>query len=71
METIKSPKTEYEIAKLAIERWRDLGRGGERWNGVREWEEIVEMELGGATESVVGDDEAVMGSSGRKKGKKV
>lgn len=46
--TILDPSTPFEKAKRALERWLALSRGGERWEAVREWEELVglEMELG-------------------------
>jgi hypothetical protein len=28
-----------------LERWLALSRGGERWEQVREWEELVDLEL--------------------------
>lgn len=43
--TLQSSDRDFEEAKLALERWRDLGLRGERWEGVREWEELVQLEL--------------------------
>lgn len=42
-----SPSTPFETSRIALERWRDLGRAGERWNIAHEWEEIVQLELAG------------------------
>ncbi|TXT08668.1 hypothetical protein VHUM_02796 [Vanrija humicola] len=41
-----SSSTSFEDARTALERWRDLARGGERWEVVREWEELVQLETG-------------------------
>lgn len=51
-----------------MERWQDLGRGGQRWEGVREWEELVELELAGfGREKEREEDEGI---KGRRKGRK-
>lgn len=42
-----APGTPFETARTALERWRDLGRAGERWNAAREWEELVALEIAG------------------------
>lgn len=44
---VSSPESKFDEAKLALERWLALSRGGERWEVVREWEELVDLELGG------------------------
>lgn len=64
--TIVSPKTPFEEARLALEHWRDLSRGGERWDGVREWEELVGLEM---ALPVKEEEEEVVGK-GRRKGRK-
>lgn len=43
--TILSPETSFEDSKLALERWLALSKGGERWEEVKEWEELVDLEL--------------------------
>lgn len=45
--TITSPESSFDEAKLALERWLALSRAGERWESIREWEELVELELTG------------------------
>jgi hypothetical protein len=64
-ETIQSSKTDFDTAKLALEKWRDLGFGGERWEGVREWQELVDLELAG-----FGVEEEEIPITGRKKGRR-
>jgi hypothetical protein len=44
---IASPTTTFEDAKLSLEKWLALSRAGERWEVVREWEELVDLELVG------------------------
>ncbi|AFR93797.2 hypothetical protein C343_01687 [Cryptococcus neoformans C23] len=61
--TILDPATAFDDAKYALEAWRDLATGGERWEAVREWEELVEMELTKAEEEEEEEDNA----KGRKK----
>ncbi|RSH92617.1 hypothetical protein EHS25_008062 [Saitozyma podzolica] len=69
--TIASPQTSFDNAKLALERWRDLSIGGERWEGVREWEDIVGLEMGGVWGEEEEPEEEDMGrSGGGRKGKK-
>lgn len=51
-----SSSTSFEDARTALERWRDLARGGERWEVVREWEELIELET--ARPAPEEDDEA-------------
>lgn len=70
-----SPSTSFEDSKLTLERWRDISIGGERYEAVREWEELVEIELiGFAGEGGVGgEDEDGIGNfevKRKKKGKK-
>ncbi|BEI94866.1 uncharacterized protein CcaverHIS019_0704470 [Cutaneotrichosporon cavernicola] len=48
------PSTKFEAARAALERWRDLGKGGERWCAAREWEEMVDLEIGGGEEEKEG-----------------
>lgn len=43
--TIVDPHSTFAASKKAIERWLALSRGGERWDAVREWEEIVGLEI--------------------------
>jgi hypothetical protein len=43
--TILSLQTSFDDSKLALERWLALSRAGERWEEVREWEELVDLEL--------------------------
>lgn len=45
--TISAPQTAFDDAKLALERWLALSRGGQRWEAVREWEELVDLEVAG------------------------
>jgi hypothetical protein len=52
-----------------LERWRDLAIRGERWNAVREWEELVDLELD-AGRDADDDEEEVVGKKGKKKGKR-
>jgi hypothetical protein len=68
---ILNPETSFDDAKHTLERWRDLSIGGERYQGVREWEELVDVEVtaGGEDESDVEEEKAV-GSGRKKKGKK-
>lgn len=53
--TLMNPSTKFEDARSAIERWRDLGRGGERWEAAREWEEVTQLELAGPNPKVEQD----------------
>jgi hypothetical protein len=48
--TLLDSSTKFEAARAALEQWRDLGRRGERWCAAREWEEMVELEIGGGEE---------------------
>lgn len=48
--TLLSPSTKFEVARAALERWRDLARSGERWCAAREWEELTVLEMGGGSE---------------------
>lgn len=50
--TLMDSSTKFEDARSAIERWRDLGRGGERWEAAREWEEVTQLELAGPNPKV-------------------
>lgn len=54
--TLMDPSTKFEDARSAIERWRDLGRGGERWEATREWEEVTQLELAGPNPPKVEQD---------------
>lgn len=54
--TLMDGGTKFEVARAALERWRDLGRSGERWCAAREWEEIVELEIGGGEEKEEKDE---------------
>jgi len=63
--SILSPETTFEDSKLALERWLALSRGGERWNEVREWEELVDLELAGWDE----DESSEEDIKPKKKGK--
>ncbi|WWC58392.1 uncharacterized protein I303_100932 [Kwoniella dejecticola CBS 10117] len=42
---IMDTNTSFDDAKVALESWRDIATAGERWVGVREWEELVDLEL--------------------------
>ncbi|ODN84165.1 hypothetical protein, variant [Cryptococcus amylolentus CBS 6039] len=64
--TILDPATSFDDAKYSIEAWRDLASGGERWDGVREWEDLIELEL--TRGELVEDDEDE--DDFKKKGKK-
>ncbi|KAK1927716.1 hypothetical protein DB88DRAFT_45337 [Papiliotrema laurentii] len=69
--TMVDPKTSFDDAKLALERWRDLSIRGERWNIVRDWEELVDLELTGAGEAEADEeDDAERGTKKSKKKKK-
>jgi hypothetical protein len=70
-QTILDSHTPFETSKKALERWLALSRGGERWEAIREWEELVglEIELGmvrmGLGEiDLDEDDEGGMGGMG-------
>jgi len=67
-ETILSPDTSFNDAKLALEHWQHLSRGGERWEGVRDWEELVELELAGYGGETEREEEEFV--KGRRKGRK-
>ena len=60
--------TPFDKAKLALEQWQDLSRGGERWEIVREWEEMVDLELASSTAEKEREDEE--GVKGKRKGRK-
>lgn len=72
VEVLLNPHTSFDTAKLTLERWRDLSMGGERWDGVREWEELVHLEMsgGGEEEEVEPDRSGAAGSARKKKGKR-
>jgi hypothetical protein len=67
---ILNPETSFDDAKLTLERWADLSMGGQRHAGVKEWEELVELEMsaGGEDESDV-EEERSAGSGRKKKGR--
>jgi hypothetical protein len=69
--TITSPQTTFEDSKLALERWLALSRGGERWEAIREWEELVDLEMIGYGNglTVESDSEEDLRPSIKKKGK--
>jgi hypothetical protein len=69
--TITSPQTAFEDSKLALERWLALSRGGERWEAIREWEELVDLEMIGYGNglTVESDSEEDLRPSIKKKGK--
>ncbi|KIR67608.1 hypothetical protein I314_02025 [Cryptococcus bacillisporus CA1873] len=54
--TILDPSTAFDDAKYALEAWRDLATGGERWEAVRDWEELIELELTKAEEEEAEED---------------
>lgn len=54
--TLMDPATKFDDARSAIERWRDLGRRGERWETAREWEEVTQLELAGPSTRPVEQD---------------
>lgn len=72
---ILDPATPFEGSKRALERWLALSRGGERWDAVREWEELVslEVELGGRNGTMTDEEDGEEGmglvspAGGRKK----
>lgn len=64
------PDTSFDDAKLALERWRDFAIGGERWNTVREWEELVDLELSGGGTIDEEEEEEVDRRKSKKKGGK-
>jgi hypothetical protein len=66
---ITSPETGFEDAKLALERWLALSRGGERWQVIREWEELVDLELTGYGNGLEEDSEDSEEVRPRRKGK--
>lgn len=66
---IVDPATAFDDAKLALERWRDLAIRGDRWNAVREWEELVDLELDAGREPDE-EEEEVVGKKSKKKGKR-
>lgn len=57
--TLTSPSTDFETASAALERWRDLATGGERWSEAREWEEIVALEIAGPNPVIEEEEEEV------------
>lgn len=61
--TILDPSTAFDDAKYALEAWRDLATGGERWEAVRDWEELIELELTKAEE----EEEEEDNTKGRRK----
>ncbi|WVF70731.1 hypothetical protein IAT40_005524 [Kwoniella sp. CBS 6097] len=80
-QVITNLDTSFDDAKLALEHWRDIALGGERWNAAREWEGLVELELaGGRGEDEFderGEDEddlavsvSASGQKGKKKGRR-
>ena len=70
-QTILAPETSFDLAKLTLERWRDLSMGGERYEGVKEWEELVFLETTmGAVEVEKEEEVATPGAKGRKKGRR-
>ena len=68
--TITDPATSFDDAKLALERWRDYAVRGKRWDAVREWEELVELELSGGGVIDEEEEEEVDRKRGKKKGGK-
>lgn len=70
---LSSPETDFDLGKLTLERWRDLATGGERWEGVREWEELVDLEItfgGSIGGDDVEEDVPTPSGKGKKKGKR-
>lgn len=67
---IIAPETSFDLAKLTLERWRDLSMGGDRWENVREWEELVELEMTFGGAEVAEEEVATPGGKGKKKGKR-
>ena len=75
---ITDPETPFDRAKSALEQWRDLGRAGDRYEAVREWEDLVDFELsrGGQEDDDNDNDKASEGdeerqrSARKKKGKR-
>ncbi|WVW82088.1 hypothetical protein I302_104093 [Kwoniella bestiolae CBS 10118] len=66
---ILDPNTPFDDAKLTLESWRDIATGGERWVGVREWEELVDIELSGGMDEDE-DEEDEVPVKGRRKNRK-
>ncbi|ORX34224.1 hypothetical protein BD324DRAFT_637164 [Kockovaella imperatae] len=65
---ITDPQTSFENAKLALEQWRDLAKGGSRWQSVRDWEELMDLEMSFGTEDSDDDmDDRVKSSASKKK----
>lgn len=67
---ILAPETSFDLAKLTLERWRDLSMGGDRWESVREWEELIELEMTFGGAEVAEEEVATPGGKGKKKGKR-
>jgi hypothetical protein len=67
---ILNPETPFDQAKLTLERWRDLSIGGKRCEGVKEWEELVDLEITGGGDDEEIEEEKVVGSGRKKKGRK-
>ncbi|WWC86055.1 uncharacterized protein L201_000926 [Kwoniella dendrophila CBS 6074] len=67
-QAILDPNTSFDDAKLTLEAWRDIATGGERWTGVREWEELIDLELSAGKDDL--DDEDDIPFKGKKKNKR-
>ena len=52
-----------------MERWRDFAIRGQRWEAVREWEELVNIELAGGEEEEE-EEEEYASRKGKKKSKR-
>ncbi|KAK4687487.1 hypothetical protein P7C73_g2622, partial [Tremellales sp. Uapishka_1] len=67
-QSLLSPSTGFDTAKMVLEQWRDLSVGGQRFLGVREWEDLVGLELSGGEKD--DDDEFANTGKVKRKGRK-
>ncbi|KAK8865783.1 hypothetical protein IAR55_000930 [Kwoniella newhampshirensis] len=67
--TILDPSTSFDDARFTLEAYRDIATGGERYQSTREWEELIDLELGAGGEEDEDEDEVEMKKS-RRKGKR-
>lgn len=64
--TLRSSATAFDDAKYALERWRDIASGGERWQDAREWEEMVTLELAGPSPEADSEEESAPKRRGKR-----
>ncbi|ORY20955.1 hypothetical protein BCR39DRAFT_74418 [Naematelia encephala] len=64
-----SSESTFDESKLALETWLYLSRGGDRWEAVREWEELVDFELAPQGGMEDDDEDEYVSKRGKKKAK--